>query len=117
MIVVRINGKCNAKDKIGGWSAIVNGKELVGGAANTTHNRMELTALIEAVKSVKPQREALHMQVVTKNNYIPNAFRSFKEYQKRNFVSRGGTKIANLDLWDKLIVEANRRNIILHSVQ
>ena len=113
MLTIRIQGKCNAKDKIGGWSAIVGNRTICGGAVETTHQRMELTALVEAIKSFKPQKEKLCVQLVTKNSYIPNGMKNFRAYQKNNFCSAGNTPIRNLDLWDALIREANKRNIFI----
>lgn len=113
MITVRINGKCNAKDKIGGWSASFDHHTIVGGAANTTHQRMELTALLEAIKTIRKQPEKTELRIVTRNTYIPNAMKNFASYQANGFRSSGNTPIRNLDLWDKIIREATSRNVII----
>lgn len=111
-IICRINGTCG-KDKVGGWSATFADKQLIGGEANTTHHRMELRALINAIKSVPRSKETTQLTIVTKNNYIPNAMKNFRFYQSNGFRSHGNTPIHNLDLWEQVITEAKKRNVFI----
>jgi len=117
MITIRIHATCSTKDHVGGWSSYINGKEISGGAKNTTAPRMELTALIEGIKQIKPSSTKQFVQLIARSDYIPHGMKSFKEYQHRNFYTKGGKQVANLDLWDLLIREAVSRNIIIQSVK
>lgn len=117
---VRIKSSCNAKDRIGGWSAVINNKLLSGGKSDTTVHRMELTALIEAVKTINNSEKNL-VQIVCKSDYIHKAMANFRDYQKISaekglrgtgkIITRGGQPLANLDLWNELISEAKKRNV------
>ena len=82
MAILRIytDGACagNQSDQnIGGWGAILeygeHQKELFGGQANTTNNRMELTAVIEAFKALKQTGQKI--EVFTDSSYVANCFR------------------------------------------
>ena len=82
MAILRIytDGACagNQSDQnIGGWGAILeygeHQKELFGGQANTTNNRMELTAVIEAFKALKQANQKI--EVFTDSSYVANCFR------------------------------------------
>ena len=65
------------EENIGGWGCVLeyngNEKELCGGEVNTTNNRMELTALIEALSALKQSGLALH--VFSDSAYLVNCFR------------------------------------------
>ena len=82
MAILRIytDGACanNQGDiNFGGWGAILefgeHQKELFGGEANTTNNRMELTAVISALKALKKTGQTI--QVFTDSSYVANCFR------------------------------------------
>ena len=74
------DGACanNQEDvNFGGWGTILeygeHTKELYGGGANTTNNRMELMAVIEGFKALK--REGLEVEVFSDSSYVMNCFR------------------------------------------
>ena len=79
MAILRIytDGGCagnQSEHNFGGWGAILefgeHKKELYGGEANTTNNRMELTAVIEAFKALK--KPGQYIQVFTDSSYVAN---------------------------------------------
>ena len=82
MAILRIytDGACSGnqeKENFGGWGAVLeygeHQKELFGGQANTTNNRMELTAVIEALKAIKGTGRTI--EVFSDSAYVSNCFR------------------------------------------
>ena len=92
MTVLRIytDGGCSGNqsdENIGGWGAILefgeNKKELRGGELNTTNNRMEMTALLEAFRALK--KEGLEIEIFSDSSYLMNCFREkWYETWRRN---------------------------------
>ena len=75
------DGACSGnqnENNYGGWGAIlefgIHQKELHGGEKNTTNNRMELTAVIEAFRALK--RTGLQVEVYSDSSYVMNCFRN-----------------------------------------
>ena len=113
------DGGCSGNqsdENFGGWGAILefgeNKKELHGGEANTTNNRMELTAVIEAFKALK--REGLSVQVFSDSSYVANCFRQkwYESWEKNGWHNAAKKPVENKDLWQELI-----RLIRLHNVE
>jgi ribonuclease HI len=101
VVIVHTDGACSGNPGPGGWGAILawNGieKELSGGAADTTNNRMELTAAIEALTALKRP-----MQVVlyTDSTYVRDGVTKWIHGWKRNGWRTADKKpVKNEDLW------------------
>ena len=104
-VEIYTDGACSGNPGAGGWGAILRcqgvEKELSGGEANTTNNRMELTAVIEALKALKkPCKVILYtdsryvMDGVTK--WLPNwQINGWRTANKK-------TPVKNIDLWQIL---------------
>lgn len=98
----------------GGWGAIIlrpDGwvKELGGGAAQTTNNRMEMTAAIEAIETLN-EKEIL--EIFTDSLYLIKGITEWIEgWRKKNWVTLQGTPIANVDLWQELSQVVQGRKI------
>jgi len=89
-VIIYTDGACKGNPGPGGWGVLLRAggveKELCGGAAETTNNRMELTAVIEALAALKrPCRVSLHLD---------------SEYVRWHTASRQPVK--NVDLWQRL---------------
>lgn len=104
VINIYSDGACKGNPGVGGWGALlVSGehrKELVGGERLTTNNRMELTAVIEALQSLKrSSRVCIHTdsQYVLKGitEWLPN-------WKRRGWRTSGNAPVKNLDLWQRL---------------
>ena len=103
-VVIFTDGGCRPNPGPGGWGAIlVSGqheKEIWGGEGDTTNNRMELTAAIEALESLKrPCRVELH----TDSQYVKNGITQWLSLWKARgwrTMSKGAVK--NEDLWRRL---------------
>ena len=76
-VILYTDGACSVNPGVGGWGAVLmfNGfeKRISGAEPDTTNNRMELTAVIEGLKSLK---EPCEVQVYSDSAYVVNAFRN-----------------------------------------
>ena len=104
IINIYSDGACKGNPGVGGWGALlVSGehrKELVGGERLTTNNRMELTAVIEALQSLKRCSQVCiytDSQYVLKgiNEWLPN-------WKRRGWRTSANTPVKNVDLWQRL---------------
>lgn len=100
------DGACSGNPGAGGWGAVlrygVHEKELSGGDANTTNNRMELTAVIEALQALKQPCAVL---LTTDSKYVVDSVTKKWVYgwKSRNWVKSDGKPALNSDLWEKLL--------------
>ena len=107
--VVYTDGACSGNPGPGGWGWVVpDGESAFGGAEQTTNQRMELTAVLEAVKALPG---ALH--VVSDSTYVVNCFRDewWKGWLKRGWLNARKQPIANRDLWEPLVALFQQRDI------
>lgn len=109
------DGACSGNPGPGGWGAILcfqgNTKELSGGEAATTNNRMELTAVIQALRAL---REPCEATLTTDSQYVVNAINhGWADSWRRNGWRKANNKpVANQEMWEELL------NILLvHSVK
>jgi ribonuclease HI len=113
--VVRIytDGACKGNPGAGGWGALLemNGaeKELCGGEAHTTNNRMELTAVIRALAALKrPCKVELH----TDSKYVQQGISTWIHGWKKNGWRTADKKpVKNADLWKALDEAAQQHEI------
>ena len=109
-VVVYTDGACIGNPGPGGWAAIVyNGggepsSSISGGEAETTNNRMELTAVIRALETL-PQQNAV--RVFTDSQYVQRGITEWiANWRAKNF-----RKVKNPDLWRRLDSLAHGRDI------
>lgn len=121
MSVVRIytDGACKGNPGPGGWGALLVAegaeKELHGGERATTNNRMELTAVIRALASL---RRACDVEVYTDSQYVKNGIESWIGRWKRNgWRTAEGKPVKNAELWRELDAQAARHRIAWHWVR
>jgi ribonuclease HI len=112
-VTVYTDGACSGNPGPGGWGAIlVSGrhrKEISGGEALTTNNRMELTAAISALEALKkPSRVELH----TDSQYVHKGIESYIHAWKRNGWKTADKKpVKNVDLWQRLDAARERHEV------
>ena len=105
-IEIFTDGACPGNPGKGGWGAILrfgeHQKELSGGEKNTTNNRMELTAVIEALKALK---EPCEVVITTDSKYVSDAVTlGWAENWRKNGWKKADKKPAlNVDLWEQLL--------------
>lgn len=108
------DGACSNNPGIGGWGAILIfnkvQKKLSGGELLTTNNRMELMAVISALKALK---EPCNIKLYSDSAYIINAFNKgwINAWQTNNWKTADKKEVQNKDLWEKLLVVANPHSI------
>lgn len=107
------DGACKGNPGPGGWGAYFKAgshtKELWGGEAETTNNRMELTAVIEALKALKrPCAVRLHVDSV----YVMQGMQSWIHGWKKNGWRTAAKKpVKNADLWQELDTQIARHQV------
>lgn len=104
IIDVYTDGACKGNPGPGGWGVLMrwNGheKELFGGEPQTTNNRMELRAVIEALAALK--RDA-HVRVHTDSKYVHDGITSWiHNWKKRGWKTADKKPVKNVDLWQQL---------------
>lgn len=105
-VTVFTDGACSGNPGPGGWGAILrfgeHEKELSGGEAETTNNRMELSAVIAALSALK---EPCRVTVVTDSKYVSDAVTLgwAEGWRKKGWKRAGGAPAQNSDLWEKLL--------------
>lgn len=105
------DGACSRNPGPGGWGAILRygsrELEISGGEKSTTNNRMELTAVIEALKRLK---ERCDVTIYTDSKYVADAFsRGWLRNWTENGWKRADKKpVLNPDLWKELLGELNK---------
>ena len=108
------DGACSGNPGPGGWAAILRyrgiEKELSGGAADTTNNRMELTAAIEGLSALKESCEVI---LCTDSKYVSDGIqKGWAASWKKNGWRKADKKPAlNADLWDKLLTLCSFHNV------
>ena len=100
------DGACSGNPGPGGWGTVLRfgaiEKELSGGAADTTNNRMELTAVIEGLKALK---EPCAVTLTTDSKYVCDSINKGWVYgwQKRGWIKSDKKPALNVDLWVQLL--------------
>jgi ribonuclease HI len=103
-VIVYTDGACKGNPGPGGWGAWLqsNGheKELFGGERGTTNNRMELTAVIEALASLKRTCDVV---VYTDSEYVRKGMTEWiANWMRRGWKTADGKPVKNADLWQRL---------------
>jgi len=113
MITIYTDGACSGNPGIGGWGAVILEKNkedifLNGGHDNTTNNRMELTAAIEALKYFVDKK---NITLITDSKYVKDGIQSWIQNWKKNGWKTAAKKpVKNKELWvelDDLITKHN----------
>ena len=100
------DGACSGNPGPGGWGAILrygkNVKELSGGEAQTTNNRMELTA---AIKALRQLREPCEVTLTSDSKYLTDAITKgwVKSWKAKGWKKGDGKAALNVDLWEELL--------------
>ena len=103
-VEIYTDGACRGNPGPGGWGVLLQAggreKTLYGGEAETTNNRMELTAAIEALRALKrPSEVVLH----TDSRYVMDGITSWLEnWKRRGWTTAAKKPVKNRDLWQAL---------------
>lgn len=118
-VEIYADGACKGNPGPGGWGVLLRhgGREktLYGGEAVTTNNRMELTAVIEALRALK---RASRVAVYTDSQYVQKGITEWlPSWKKRDWKTSSGTPVKNRDLWQILDELVSRHEVEWHWVR
>ncbi len=113
------DGACKGNPGPGGWGALLRyndtEKTFHGGENNTTNNRMELTAAIEALKVLK---ERCSVDLTTDSQYVRKGVTEWiKNWKKNGWKTSAKKPVKNVDLWQKLDEFNQQHDIRWHWVK
>lgn len=115
-VEIYTDGACKGNPGPGGWGALLrwggHEKELFGGEAHTTNNRMELTAVIRALAALgRPMRVELH----TDSQYVQKGISVWiHDWKRRGWRTAEKKPVKNADLWQRLDELARRHEVQWH---
>ena len=113
-VTLYTDGACSGNPGPGGWGAILEcegrRKELSGGEANTTNNRMELTAVIEGLSALK---YSCAVTLVSDSKYVIDAItkRWVYSWKAKGWKKADKSPALNVDLWEKLLIQLERHQM------
>jgi ribonuclease HI len=113
VVSIWTDGGCKPNPGPGGWGAVLSfrgvTRDLSGGEAETTNNRMELTAAAAALEALKrPCVVVLH----TDSEYVRNGItRWHTGWVRKNWRTAGGGAVKNMDLWQRLLAAAKMHQV------
>ncbi len=118
-VEIHTDGACLGNPGPGGWAALLRWRgierELSGGEADTTNNRMELMAAIVALETL---REACDIALTTDSQYVRQGITEWiSGWVRRGWKTSGGAPVKNQDLWQRLQAASARHQVEWHWVK
>jgi len=118
-VVAFTDGACRGNPGPGGWGVVLRSGErerrLSGGAPETTNNRMELTAAIEALGALK---EPCRVSLYTDSTYVRNGITEWlPNWKRRGWRTADRKPVKNMDLWQRLEAVTNGHDVEWHWVR
>lgn len=117
-VTVYTDGACEPNPGPGGWAALLlfgkHEKVLSGSEANTTNNRMELTA---AVRTLEALKEPCQVDLYTDSEYLRRGITEWLPDWRRRGWKRKSGKLANTDLWQLLEASLKEHTVTWHWVR
>ena len=103
-VEIYTDGACKGNPGVGGWGALLryggHEKELFGGEAHTTNNRMELMAVIEGLRALKKRSQ---VEIYTDSQYVQKGVTEWlKNWKARGWKTASKQPVKNDDLWKTL---------------
>lgn len=119
-VTLYTDGACSGNPGIGGWGAVLmfrgNQKQISGAEAETTNNRMELTAVIEGLKCLK---EPCEVEIYSDSAYTVNAFSNgwIYNWEKNSYKKADNKPVLNVDLWEELLSLTRKHSVTFIKVK
>ena len=112
-VFIYSDGACRGNPGPGGYGIILKYnnsiKEIKGAEKNTTNNKMELTAAIMGLKTLK---ESCHVTIVSDSNYLIHGMTKWiNSWLKKGWKTTDKTPVKNRELWEELIILSKRHKI------
>ena len=113
------DGACSGNPGPGGWGVLLIfrdvEKELTGGEAATTNNRMELMAAIQGLESLK---RSSTVALYTDSRYVADGIKTWlANWKRRNWRTADGKAVKNIDLWQRLDLARGLHDVTFHWVR
>ncbi len=113
------DGACKGNPGPGGWGVLLRSgehtREIFGGEPETTNNRMELTAAIEALSALK---DSCRVDLTTDSTYVRDGVTQWMAKWERNgWRTAAGKPVKNKDLWQALGTQVQRHQVSWHWVK
>jgi ribonuclease HI len=110
------DGSCHTQRLIGAWAAIVLINEhktvLTGREKNTTHNRMEIMAVISSITHIIQNHKTINeLKIVSDSQYVIGLISREAKFKLSDFKTKAGTDIRNIDLVKALLKLVSQMNI------
>lgn len=117
-VIIYTDGACDPNPGPGGWAALLryqnHTKKITGGEPQTTNNRMELTAALRALQTLK---RPCQVDLYTDSEYLKRGITEWlPRWRQRNWTRKAGA-LANKDLWQALDCEIGKHQINWHWVR
>ena len=118
-MTIYTDGACSGNPGPGGWGAILiyknEQKEIFGGEIESTNNRMELTAVITALNTLKRESK---VDLYTDSRYVVDGITKWiHNWKKNNWLTSAKKQVGNKDLWLLLDQVSNNHDIVWHWVR
>lgn len=118
-VTIYTDGACRGNPGPGGWGAVLqygeHQRELYGGESDTTNNRMELTAALQALEAL---REPCEIDLTTDSEYVRKGITEWlPAWKRRNWKTADRKPVKNADLWQALEQAAARHRVRWHWVK
>lgn len=120
-IHIYTDGACSGNPGPGGWGAVIHKdgaetQEIFGGIAETTNNRMELTATIKGIETILADPSTAHIH--TDSTYVKDGITLWvKNWQKNGWKTAAKKPVKNQDLWQDLVAVCDKKPITWHWVK
>ena len=113
IVEIYTDGACSGNPGPGGWGVLLrmggHERELFGGEADTTNNRMELTAVIRALEALK---RPVHARVHTDSQYVQKGISEWiHAWKKRGWRTADKQPVKNAELWRELLDQVGRHDV------
>ena len=119
VVEIYADGACKGNPGPGGWGVLLRSgsceREMFGGEAQTTNNRMELTAVIEGLLSLEKRTQ---VRVYTDSQYVQKGISEWiHAWKRRGWLTADKKPVKNVDLWKQLEEAARRHDVEWHWVK
>lgn len=122
VIQIYTDGSCHTQKRIGGWASIIlfqNEKlELKGTVLDTTHNAMELLAVLKALDYLEKQSLPYsQIEIISDSQYVVRILERMEKLRKANFLTKKNNPIRNVELVKKLIEKIETLPLIFTKIK
>lgn len=119
-VVIYTDGACSGNPGVGGWAAVLSyknkTKSLNGYEKETTNNRMEMLAVIKALRALK---ESCECEIFSDSQYVVDAINKnwIDSWQANNWRTASKSEVKNIDLWQELLTELTKHKVTFVKVK